>query len=42
MSEPVDALPLELMEALKSGRLSQEQAQAIYRCGEGAVLFALL
>jgi len=42
MTAVVDALPLELMEALRSGRLSQEQAQAIYRCGEGAVVFALL
>ena len=41
MTAAVDALPLELMEALRSGRLSREQAQAIYRCGEGGGRFCI-
>jgi len=42
MSEASEPIPGELMEALRSGRLSEEQAREIFRCGEKGVVFALL
>ena len=42
MTAVIHALPVELMEALESGRLTEEQAREIFRYGEGAVVYALL
>jgi transposase len=42
METLTNTFPPDVLEALKSGALSEEHAQTIYALGEGAVVFALL